>query len=120
MTMPLLFLKQIRERERSRSLILHPYVRTRKLPVALFAVVLAQVYAFDARVRALDLARPLAVMTLAMFPLLQFTSSKVRMGNYRNGKFLLVAGWTSCILITALDVYGLGGMLIDAIRGTGG
>jgi hypothetical protein len=37
--------------------------------VALFAGVLAQVYAFDARIRALDLARPLAVMTLAMFPL---------------------------------------------------
>jgi hypothetical protein len=37
--------------------------------VALFAGVLAQVYAFDARVRALDLARPLAAMTLAMFPL---------------------------------------------------
>ena len=37
--------------------------------VALFAGVLAQVYAFDARVRALELARPLAMMTLAMFPL---------------------------------------------------
>jgi len=37
--------------------------------VALGAGVLAQVYAFDARVRALDLARPLAAMTLAMFPL---------------------------------------------------
>lgn len=37
--------------------------------VALVAAVVAQVYAFDARVRALDLARPLAAMTLAMFPL---------------------------------------------------
>jgi len=37
--------------------------------VALAAGVLSQVYAFDARVRALDLARPLAIMTLAMFPL---------------------------------------------------
>ena len=37
--------------------------------VALFAGVLAQVYAFDARVRTLDLARPLSVMTLAMLPL---------------------------------------------------
>lgn len=40
--------------------------------VALAAGVLAQVYAFDARVRALDLARPLAMMTLAMFPLSVF------------------------------------------------
>jgi hypothetical protein len=40
--------------------------------VALFAGVLAQVYAFDTRVRALDLARPLACMTLAMFPLSVF------------------------------------------------
>lgn len=37
--------------------------------VALFAGVLAQVYAFDARVRTLDLARPLSLMTLAMLPL---------------------------------------------------
>lgn len=37
--------------------------------VALLAGVVAQVYAFDARVRALDLARPLSVMTLAMLPL---------------------------------------------------
>ena len=56
-------------------------------------------------------------LPLAMFPLLHFTSSKVRMGKWRNGMFLLIAGWTSCILITALDVYGLGGMLLDAIRG---
>src|SRR3954462_5379882 len=40
--------------------------------VALFAGVLAQIYAFDTRVRALDLARPLAYMTLAMFPLSVF------------------------------------------------
>jgi hypothetical protein len=37
--------------------------------VALAAGVLAQVYSFDARVRTLDLARPLAAMTLAMLPL---------------------------------------------------
>jgi hypothetical protein len=37
--------------------------------VALLAGILAQVYAFDARVRALDLARPVAALTLAMFPL---------------------------------------------------
>ena len=55
-------------------------------------------------------------LPMAMFPLLQFTSSKRIMGRWRNGWFLLMAGWTSCILITVLDVYGLGGMLIDAIR----
>jgi manganese transport protein len=56
-------------------------------------------------------------LPLAMIPLLHFTSSKRRMGKYANGWFLLIAGWTSCILITVLDVYGLGGMLIDAIKG---
>src|SRR5205823_8205458 len=55
-------------------------------------------------------------LPLAMIPLLQFTSSRRRMGGWKNGWFLLTAGWTSCILITALDVYGLGGMLMDAIR----
>lgn len=37
--------------------------------VALVAGVVAQVYAFDARVRSLDLARPLARLTLVMAPL---------------------------------------------------
>ncbi len=46
-------------------------------------------------------------LPLAMFPLLHFTSSKKWMGNFRNGWILLTAGWTSCILITALDFYGL-------------
>ena len=46
-------------------------------------------------------------LPLAMFPLLQFTSSRRRMGRWRNGWFLLVAGWASAILITAMDLYGL-------------
>jgi manganese transport protein len=46
-------------------------------------------------------------LPLAMFPLLYFTSSKRIMGAYRNGWFLLSVGWVSCVLITALDLYGL-------------
>jgi manganese transport protein len=46
-------------------------------------------------------------LPFAMFPLLHFTSSRKRMGVWRNGWLLLVAGWTSAILITAMDVYGL-------------
>ncbi len=46
-------------------------------------------------------------LPFAMFPLLHFTSSGKRMGAWKNGWFLLVAGWTSAILITAMDVYGL-------------
>ena len=46
-------------------------------------------------------------LPFAMFPLLQFTSSRARMGVWKNGAFLLVAGWASAILITAMDVYGL-------------
>jgi len=46
-------------------------------------------------------------LPFAMFPLLQFTSSRVRMGSWRNGRFLLIAGWTSAILITSMDIYGL-------------
>ena len=46
-------------------------------------------------------------LPFAMFPLLHFTSSRKRMGKWRNGWFLLAAGWTSAILITAMDVYGL-------------
>jgi manganese transport protein len=46
-------------------------------------------------------------LPFAMFPLLHFTSSRKRMGTWKNGWLLLVAGWTSAILITAMDVYGL-------------
>jgi len=46
-------------------------------------------------------------LPFAMFPLLQFTSSGQRMGNWKNGWFLLAAGWGSAILITAMDIWGL-------------
>jgi manganese transport protein len=46
-------------------------------------------------------------LPFAMFPLLWFTSSRRRMGQWRNGPLLLAAGWGSAILITALDLYGL-------------
>jgi manganese transport protein len=46
-------------------------------------------------------------LPFAMFPLLHFTSSRKRMGAWRNGWFLLVTGWGSAMLITAMDLYGL-------------
>jgi manganese transport protein len=46
-------------------------------------------------------------LPFAMFPLLHFTSSRQRMGPWKNGWFLLGAGWASAILITAMDLYGL-------------
>ena len=46
-------------------------------------------------------------LPFAMFPLLHFASSGKRMGGWRLGKFLLLAGWGSALLITAMDLYGL-------------
>jgi manganese transport protein len=46
-------------------------------------------------------------LPFAMFPLLHFTSSRRRMGIWRIGWLLLIAGWGSAILITAMDIYGL-------------
>ncbi len=46
-------------------------------------------------------------LPLAMFPLLHFTSSRRRMGVWKNGWLLSTAGWSSAILITAMDLYGL-------------
>jgi manganese transport protein len=46
-------------------------------------------------------------LPFAMFPLLHFTSSRQRMGAWKNGWLLLVAGWASAILITSMDIYGL-------------
>jgi len=55
-----------------------------------------------------------------MFPLLHFTSSKLRMGKWKNGLVLLAAGWASAILITAMDVYGLPDSLKTAWQLIGG
>ncbi len=46
-------------------------------------------------------------LPFAMFPLLHFTSSRKRMGKWKNGWFLLMAGWSSAMLITAMDIWGL-------------
>jgi manganese transport protein len=46
-------------------------------------------------------------LPFAMFPLLHFASSGKRMGRWRLGWFLLIAGWGSALLITAFDFYGL-------------
>jgi len=53
-------------------------------------------------------------LPFAMFPLLQFTSSRRRMGQWRNGWFLLLTGWGSAILITVMDLYSLPDALRDA------
>ena len=46
-------------------------------------------------------------LPFAMFPLLHFTSSRLRMGAWKNGWVLLIAGWGSAALITVMDVFGL-------------
>lgn len=56
-------------------------------------------------------------LPFAMIPLLYFTGSKRVMGKFRNPWFFLVAGWTCCGLITALDLFGLGEMIWHTIRG---
>ena len=53
-------------------------------------------------------------LPFAMFPLLQFTSSRKRMGRWRNGWFLLMTGWGSAIVITAMDIYSLPDALKEA------
>ncbi len=53
-------------------------------------------------------------LPFAMFPLLHFTSSRKRMGKWKNGWLLLGAGWTSAVLITAMDIYGLPDSLASA------
>ena len=46
-------------------------------------------------------------LPFAMFPLLHFTSSRMRMGTWKSGWFLLIAGWASAIVITVMDLFGL-------------
>jgi manganese transport protein len=54
-------------------------------------------------------------LPLAMFPLMAFAGSRRRMGDRRIGWFLLAAGWASCLMITALDIYGLPDAMRDAV-----
>ena len=46
-------------------------------------------------------------LPFAMFPLLHFTSSRKKMGAWKLGWLLLIAGWGSAALITAMDIGGL-------------
>ncbi len=55
-------------------------------------------------------------LPFAMFPLLHFTSSRSKMGAWRNGWFLLIAGWGSAVLITLMDIWGLPDSLASAWR----
>jgi len=56
------------------------------------------------------------MLPLALFPLLHFTSSRRRMGQWANGWFLLILGWGSVLLITAMDLYSLPASLKEAWR----
>ena len=53
-------------------------------------------------------------LPLAMFPLMHFASSGKRMGAWKLGWFLLLTGWGSTILITAMDIWGLPASLKEA------
>ena len=53
-------------------------------------------------------------LPFAMFPLLLFTSSHKKMGKWKLGWFLLIAGWGSALLITAMDIFGLPDSLQEA------
>ena len=46
-------------------------------------------------------------LPFAIFPLLHFTTSRKRMGEWKNGWLLIIAGWGSALLITAMDIWGL-------------
>jgi manganese transport protein len=90
---------------------IQPWVRrliTRSLAI-LPAVLVIGVRGESSVTELLTLSQVVLALQLpfAMFPLLHFTSSRKRMGVWKNGRLLLVAGWTSAILITCLDVYGL-------------
>lgn len=51
-------------------------------------------------------------LSFAIFPLMAFTSSKAKMGEFANGTWFRVAGYTSCALIACLNAY----LLLDSIK----
>jgi manganese transport protein len=95
---------------------IQPWVRrliTRSLAI-LPAVIIIGVRGESSVTDLLTLSQVVLALQLpfAMLPLLQFTSSRQRMGSWKISGFLLIAGWASAIVITAMDVYGLP----DAVR----
>ena len=89
-------------------------VQTCALPISRTLAILPAVFVIGTRGESsvtdlLTLSQVVLALQLpfAMFPLLHFTSSSKRMGTWKNGWFLLIAGWASAILITAMDIYGL-------------
>ena len=56
-------------------------------------------------------------LPFAMFPLLLFTSSRKRMGKWKLGWFLLIAGWGSALLITAMDIFAFAGLAATSLEG---
>ena len=59
-------------------------------------------------------------LPFAMIPMLHLTGRRSLMGGWRNGWFLLTAGWGSAALITAMDLYGLPDALTDVFKVFGG
>jgi manganese transport protein len=97
---------------------IRPWVRrliTRSLAI-LPAVVIIGLRGDNSVTDLLTLSQVVLALQLpfAMFPLLHFTSSRMRMGKWKNGPLLLIAGWASAILITSMDIYGLPESLIIA------
>jgi manganese transport protein len=55
-------------------------------------------------------------LPFAMFPLLHFVSRRKFAGAWAIGPWMMLAGWGTAVLITAMDVYGLPEALGDAWR----
>ncbi len=86
------------------------------------AVVIIWMYP-DMRVTDMLLASQVVLamqLPFAMIPLLRFTNSRRRMGEHQNGWFLAIVGWTSCVFITSLALYGLVDMAWRAFFGEPG
>jgi len=56
------------------------------------------------------------LLPFALFPLLGLTSSRKIMGQWVNGWFLMILGWSSAVLITVMDIYSLPESLKQAWR----
>ena len=90
---------------------IHPWIRrmiTRTLAV-LPAILIIGVRGNGSVTDLINLSQVILCLALpfAIFPLLHFTTSRKRMGRWKNGWFLMVAGWGSAILITAMVIYSL-------------
>ncbi|ABF39235.1 NRAMP family Mn2+/Fe2+ transporter [Candidatus Koribacter versatilis Ellin345] len=99
------------------SIRLKPWLRrlVTRLIAIIPAVIISFFYGASGTAKLLIFSQVVLSMQLsfAVFPLVAFTSSKEKMGEFANGALLKLVAWTVAIVIAGLNIW----LLVEAVRG---